>query len=498
MINNELLEQAKQAYAQQDYEGALRDYYECIKDTAGQFEPGEQGLMFHMLGNCLIKMHSYDDAAKAYNKALSDTAYDSITAVHSNYGLALSSIGDNKGAIEQFEAVLADPTYKAPYKAYTGLGNAYMQVGDFASAGTAFRNAAVDESNPQPVKALLNLGVCFMGLNRPNDAVETYKAIFEFDPDQQTMNKTYANMGQAYVAMDQMDEGRQCFENAIKDGSYQLSDAANADYMRSLTPHQQLMDDSGIDALGGDDAYYPASSYDDEYLNAQPVTKLDEVSDDQVLGAGIPSADDTGFFTLPDDGPDDLQVLLEQDNKKPKRRGLRVVLVLVILLVLAIAACGVLYWQGFGIPSQQSVITEMFQKNAAGEDASSCWVAVASDSDQQKINKIMASVAKTDDITVDYMQPGMTDSEAIVTATLPQGGTIRYDIKLTRDKSSIASWIGWKISGIDIAWASTQDESSTASTSSSSKSVDESTLPDASASNASTDDASHTATQSER
>ena len=459
MLNTQTLENAKSAYASKKYEEALRGYYDCIKQSAGQFDPGEAGLLYHMLGNCLIKMHNYKDASDAYGKALMDSGYDSLTSVHSNYALALSSLGDYRGAIEQFENVLRDPSYKTPYKTYNGLGNAYMQLGDFASAGTAFRNAAVDESNPQPVKSLLNLGVCFMGLDRPNDAVETYKAIFEFNPDQQTLNKTYANMGQAYVAMGRMTEAREAFESAIKDGSYQLSEAASADYMRSLTPQSTVLDDSGIDVMGdpmGAPAYEEFSPMDQQMVADNQAS----IQDEETLGAGIPSADDTGFFTLPDDGPDDLAILLEQTNGKKKRKG-RVALVIVIVLLLLIAGAGVAFWQGYGFPTQESTVRSLFEQNAAGEDTTNCWITVSSDDDKAKIAKAMNGVAKTSDIAIDYSEQSMLSSEMIVTANLSGGGSVRYDITLARDFGSIIGSVGWKVSGIELAPKSTNDSSST-------------------------------------
>ncbi len=481
MLDTQTLENAKSAYAQKNYEEALRGYYDCIKQSSGQFDAGEAGLVYHMLGNCLIKMHNYKDASDAYSKALLDESYDSLTSVHSNYALALSSTGNYQEAIAQFEKVLLDPSYKTPYKTYNGMGNAYMQLGDFASAGTAFRNAAVDESNPQPVKSLLNLGVCFMGLNRPSDAVETYKAIFEFSPDQQTLNKTYANMGQAYVAMGQMTQARESFENAIKDGSYQLSEAASSDYMRSLTPKSADVyplpdnsstdysspsstqsyqhDDSGIDVLNDDSL--DSMSYDDLPADQKLVEdNKTSIQEEDTLGAGIPSADDTGFFTLPDEGPDDLQVLLDQTNAKPKRRGRKLLIVLIILLIIAIGG-GVAFWLGYGFPTQTSTVQQLFKQHEAGEDTTSCWITTSNDDDKAKIAQTMNGVAKTSDISIDYTEQSMLSSEVIVSAKLAKGGTVRYDIKLSRDFKNPLDLVGWKISSIQLAPKSTSDSSST-------------------------------------
>lgn len=456
MLNQDLLDQSKAAYESGNYAGALRGYYSLLKEQSATFDPGEAGLVYHMLGNCLVKMRSFDDAEKAYKKALEDTAYDNLTAVHSNYGLSLTSSGEYRKAIEQFEMVLKDPTYKTPYKTYSGLGNAYMQLGDYASAGTAYRNAAVDDRNPAPVKALLNLGVCFMGLDRPADAIETYRAIFEFNPDAETRSKTYANMGQAFVAQGDMESAVASFEKAL-DGDYELSDAAQADYFKakSAPAHSAVGDDRGVDVMGG----YPGlDDFTREYEPFENEAADEPFEAASTLGDGIPSADDTGFFTLPDEGPDDLSILLEQSNmRKPKRRGLRIVLAIVIVVLVLAIGGGVLFWQGFGYPSQTATIEKLFDLNAAGEDATECWISPTSEEDEAKIDKIMNSLAKTDKYVIDYLEKGTMESNALVTATLPDGGTIRYEISLARDFSHLTGIIGWKVTGIEFAFPATQN-----------------------------------------
>ncbi len=443
MLNKELLEKAQQAYDGGDYAAALKDFYTLIKEHRDAFEPGETGHVYHMLGNCLMKMRSFADAAIAYEKSLTDSAYASRAAVRSNYGLTLSSLGENERAIEQFEQVLKDPTYATPYKAYNGLGSVYMKMGDYAAAGTAFRNAAVDVDNPTPVKSLLNLGVCFMGLGRPNDALDTYNAIFEFDPDAEILHKTYANIGQAYVADGRMAEAVEAFDRAMADGKYELSDAAMADYFRAKSA-TAIRDDSGIDAL--DSFSVSPSSY--------AASAVEPFVEDETLGAGIPSADDTGFFELPDD-ENDFEKMMHLRSKR-SRRGLKIGLTIVIILVLLVAAAGILYWQGYGWPTQEQTISSLFEKNANGEDVSDCWITPSSDEDTLRINRIMNSVAQTSDVTIDYLERGTLESVAVVTATTADGGEIRYEISLTRDFSGLVSWIGWKIKGIDFAFPSTE------------------------------------------
>ena len=87
-MNNELFQQAKAAYAQRDYEAALNAYTECLQDASDQLAPGEVGLLYHQIGNCLIKLKNPTEAIEAYAQATADAAYDACGAVNYNLGMA--------------------------------------------------------------------------------------------------------------------------------------------------------------------------------------------------------------------------------------------------------------------------------------------------------------------------------------------------------------------------------------------------------------------------
>ncbi len=54
-----------------------------------------------------------------------------------------------------------------------------------------------------------------MALDRPADAVQSYESALQFDMDPATRNKMYANLGQAYVACNQMQQAMNAFEAAL-------------------------------------------------------------------------------------------------------------------------------------------------------------------------------------------------------------------------------------------------------------------------------------------
>ena len=55
-MNNQLFQQARSAYAQKDYQGALEAYQQCLQDAANPVAPGEAGQLHHQIGNCLVKL----------------------------------------------------------------------------------------------------------------------------------------------------------------------------------------------------------------------------------------------------------------------------------------------------------------------------------------------------------------------------------------------------------------------------------------------------------
>ena len=199
-MNTQLFDQATISYDNKDYRGALRAYTACLQDTSTPFALGEIGLIYHRIGNCLVKLKNPAEAIQAYAQAAADPAYSAKGALQNNIGMAYASLRDYENAVKHFEKAVEDPAYETPYKAYMGLGNAELKLGRSAEAGVAFREAALDEGNPDPAKALLNLGICFMALDRPADAIASYQSALQFDMTPDTSNRLNASMGQAFAA----------------------------------------------------------------------------------------------------------------------------------------------------------------------------------------------------------------------------------------------------------------------------------------------------------
>lgn len=444
-MNRELFDRAYGLYAQKDYQGALLAFTECFENSP-ELAPGEAGLLYHQIGNCLVKLKNPTEAIHAYTQATADEAYGNVGTVQCNLGMAYASLRDYDNAVRCFEVAVGDPSYATPYKAYSAMGNAFMKLGKSAEAGVAFREAALDESNPDPTKALLNLGVCFMALNRPEDAVASYDSALQFDMAPETRNKLYASLGQAYVACGQMDLAVEAFERAIADKTYFLSDSASVDYQRAvgavaqgqnsaeLTQALPVADMAGFDVEaggmypldGGQDPFY----YDEQYAeDAYP---------------GYYGADEQGedhFFNASDEELEQWSKGLAKQDRKRRNVGLKVLIGIIVVILLAFAAAVFAYTQGYGYPTQESVAKELF---ADPEAAKSTVMAVSAD----KADTMLDPVVQDANAVVDGVNRSMSESTAYVTASTPEGGSVTYEVSMVRDL------VGWKVSNVELYFPS--------------------------------------------
>lgn len=451
-MNNELFQQAKAAAAARDYNAAYDLYMRCLQDPEMPPEPGEEGLIYHQLGNCLTKLKSYYEAIEAYTKAAADTAYDAVGTVNCNLGMAYAALRDWGNAVKHFEIAVSDRNYATPYKAYTGMGNALLKQGKSAEAGVAFREAALDESNPDPTKALLNLGVCFMALNRPADAVASYESALQFDMKPETRNKMYASLGQAYVATGQMTEAVDAFEHALADKTYFLSDSASVDYQRAIAAVSQgntentqalpaLADMSGLDVLSDEHVALPLTNEQDPYVIDEQAVSEDYYFADQYAKKGDPTSNEDYFFNATDQELEQWSNGVVKLERKRRSVGLKILLAIIIIVLVLLGAGLFLYMQGFGFPTQETVATQLFE-NPKSESV------YVKDMPASDINDIASIIEEGSTVKVDGVNKSMNSSTVYVTATTPEGGDVTYEVSMVRDM------LGWKVSGVDLYFTS--------------------------------------------
>ncbi|WP_139653370.1 tetratricopeptide repeat protein [Raoultibacter phocaeensis] len=450
-MNNEIFQHARSAYASKNYEAALAAYTQCLQDVSHPLAPGEMGLLYHQIGNCLVKLDDYNEAIHAYTQATADSVYDAVGAVNYNLGMAYAALHDYEDAVRHFEISVSDAKYDTPYKAYAAMGSALLKLGKSAEAGVAFRQAALDEGNPDPTKSLLNLGICFMALDRPSDAVTSYESALQFDMPPATRNKLFANLGQAYVACGQMQKAVSAFESALADKTYFLSDSANVDYQRAVgsvasgtSEMTAIMspvsaDMSGLDVPADGTPAYPV---EDPYAYGNP---QDAYYYNEPYGAEqMPGyAPDDRFFNASDEELEQWSKGLAKQDRKRRNVGLKILVFFIALILIALAAGVFLFTQGFGIPSQETVVEELF----ADPEAASSSV-FAKDLSDEKIQSMLAAVEADPNATIDGVNKSMSESTAFVNAKTAEGGEVTYQISLVRDL------IGWKVSNVELYFAS--------------------------------------------
>lgn len=445
-MNNEIFQQARQVYKAKDYEQALGLFTACLQDPADSLAPGEAGLIYHQIGNCLVKLNDYNEAIHAYTQATADADYDAVGTVNCNLGMAYAALHDYENAVQHFEIAVSDAKYETPYKAYMGMGSAYLKLGKSAEAGAAFRAAALDEANPDPTKALLNLGVCFMALDRAGDAVSSYESALQFDMVPATRNKIYANLGQAYVASGQMQKAVSAFESALADKTYFLSDSASVDYQRAIAqvstgtaemqPVDLAADMSGLDVTADGSPVYSESDQMTQTLDPYYYPDTYDMPQD-----GYASGDDR-FFNASDEELERWSKGVAKQDRKRRNVGLKVLVFIIVLLLIAFAAGVFAYSQGYGYPTQETVVQQLFA------DPSNASAVFSGDIPSETVEQKAAQITQDSNITVDGIERSMANSEVYVTANTEEGGDVPYRVSLVRDG------LGWKVTDVQLYFAS--------------------------------------------
>lgn len=412
-MNIQALEQARNAYRTGDFASAAQ-LFAAAKD------PSElAGEADHLRGNSLMRLGRYAEAVEAYGAALQDGAYGKRGALLTNQGKALVASGDIRSAVSAFSAATQDASYATPYKAYLGLGDALKKLGNLTEAGVAYRQAAIDGANPAPAGALANLGDCFVALQRPEDAIESYRTALDFAGPRDDTRAISAGLGQAYVAANRFSDAVDAFGTATVDGIYQL------------TPEQADAYERARDTLSASSAMVATT-------NAYS-TDIDPLDPLGQSGSFMPDPSDTGFFTLSE------QEMVQQDRvetkvrRKRRHTGLKVFIALLVVLLIAGGGAAFAYTRGFGFPSQQDVLTGLFQAATDGSDASE-YLASGLDESQKSI--ITASIPLDATPTIEGMDAGMSEATATVKVALKNGGDMTYEVGFVREG------LGWTVSSV--------------------------------------------------
>ena len=154
-------------------------------------------------------------------------------------------------------------------------------------------------------------------------------------------------------------------------------------------------------------------------------------------------APDDRFFNASDEELEQWSKGLAKQDRKRRNVGLKILVVFIALILIALAAGVFLFTQGYGYPSQETVVAELF----ADPEAASSSV-FAKDVSEDKVQSMLAQVTADPSATIDGMNKSMSESTAYVTAKTADGGEVQYEVSLVRDV------IGWKVSSVELYFAS--------------------------------------------
>lgn len=441
---------AQQAYQAGDYRTAAKSFLE-----AGGKNPAGNGSAFHKAGNSLMRLRRYSDAVTVYRLALRDDSYEKRAAAHVNLGQALAAQGEFTEALAEYEAALLEPDNSAPWKAYQGMASLLLERGKVDEAAVAYRKAAIEPGNPNPATSLVNLGLCFMALGRPSDAAEAYKAALGFE-EYSGRGKALGNLGIAYAQMGEYDDAVRAFEKATQMHSYQLSPAAQQAYDSSLAARGSsgaIVDgwETGDIVSDAADGFVPvgggwATGELTALGGSQDVPSYTSTGANAAAALGI--GDETAVSDFFGRTEDEMRQKDREARRERRGGGRRVSVGLVVVLVGLVAAAvglGVLYWMGYGFPTQSTTVGGLLDSYRSGSDVTRFWVAAPN----KDVNKEMAKIPPVKSYAVGDVDLGTSASAVHITVTPKNGAALHFKVTLAREG------VGWKVTGVDNDFLST-------------------------------------------
>ena len=174
---------AAAARAGGDPAAAVRLYQQAIADDRSRIDA------YVLLGDTLIEMERFDDAATAYQEALGRDGNNA--AAHRGYARAMLGLNRPEVAVVHYQAVLA----QAPgdLQAHNGLGVAFDLAGQHEAAQDAYRAGL--ERAPDSMLLRNNLGLSLALSGKHAESIELLRAVAD-EPGAKARNRQ--NLALAY------------------------------------------------------------------------------------------------------------------------------------------------------------------------------------------------------------------------------------------------------------------------------------------------------------
>ena len=175
-------------------------------------------------------------------------------------------------------------------------------------------------------------------------------------------------------------------------------------------------------AAGGQEPYYYADPYAQAETNPY----------------GAPGAEDH-FFNASDEELEQWSKGLAKQDRKRRNVGLKILVTIILIVLVAFGAAVFLYTQGWGYPSQDQVVEQLFS------DPKAAFASEVTEENAASMTELLSTVGSP---AIDGMDKSMSDSTVYVTAKTPEGGDVQYKVSLVRNM------IGWKVSNVELYFPS--------------------------------------------
>jgi hypothetical protein len=111
-------------------------------------------------------------------------------------------------------------------------------------------------------------------------------------------------------------------------------------------------------------------------------------------------------------------------------------------LALVVIALAVLYFAGYGWPTQRQTATGLLEAHLDGASVDSYWVAVPA----QDVEKEMEKIPPATSFTIGAIDSNTSTSTVEITVQPESGASLRFRITMQREG------VGWRVSGIENDW----------------------------------------------
>ncbi len=193
-----------------EHEMSLKILAECEVSVSKR----HQGLVLFTRGTALAGKGEWDEAIKAFRKAINTPGCDNMGGVWNNLGGAYSAKGDWDEAIKAVSNALHTPGYDTPAAAWYNLGNSLAAKGKLDEAINAYRKALDASGDDYPGRALYGLARAFQIKGELGEAIKTYHKALD-TPGYDDLGHAWYGLATALQAKGEVDQAIQAYRKAL-------------------------------------------------------------------------------------------------------------------------------------------------------------------------------------------------------------------------------------------------------------------------------------------